>query len=110
LEQLIQNVRSEHHAYNIGIFYWRSTEPAIQLAKEWLDLLTRKHNIWDQKGFRLLVNKNIGPSVEGGDGLVYAFDGSLKLGILPVSLFCSGHTYFIQVSLFSCLLQKFVFI
>ncbi|KAL9273734.1 Arabinosyltransferase XEG113-like protein, partial [Drosera capensis] len=27
---------------------------------------------------------------------VYAYDGNLKLGLLPASIFCSGHTYFIQ--------------
>lgn len=37
-----------------------------------------------------------GQSVEGEDDLVYSYDGKLKLGVLPASIFCSGHTYFVQ--------------
>ncbi|KAJ8501403.1 hypothetical protein OPV22_011955 [Ensete ventricosum] len=37
-----------------------------------------------------------GPSLEGESGLFYAYDGTLELGLLPASIFCSGHTYFIQ--------------
>ncbi|CAN1804053.1 Arabinosyltransferase XEG113 [Linum perenne] len=83
-------------AFNIGIFHWRPTAPAIKLAKEWKELLLADDKIWDQNGFNDIVRKQLGPSVNGNDGLTYAFDGSLKLGILPASIFCSGHTYFVQ--------------
>lgn len=85
-------------AFNVGIFHWRPTVPAKKLAKDWKDLLLNDEKIWDQAGFNDLVHKVLGPSVEGSNGLVYAFDGSLKLGILPASIFCSGHTYFVQVT------------
>ncbi|KAM0935261.1 putative nucleotide-diphospho-sugar transferase [Dioscorea sansibarensis] len=83
-------------AYNIGIFHWRPTDPSKKLAKEWKELLLADEKIWDQNGFNELVHRVLGPSVEGGKGLVYAYDGTLKLGILPASIFCSGHTYFVQ--------------
>ncbi|XP_048132085.1 arabinosyltransferase XEG113 isoform X2 [Rhodamnia argentea] len=83
-------------AYNIGIFHWRPTEPAKRLAKEWKDMLLADEKIWDQNGFNDIVRRQLGPSVDGDDGLAYAFDGSLKLGLLPASIFCSGHTYFVQ--------------
>lgn len=83
-------------AYNIGIFHWRPTDASKKLAKEWKDQLLTDETIWDQNGFNELVHKVLGPSVEGENGLVYAFDGNLKLGILPASIFCSGHTYFVQ--------------
>ncbi|XP_021286812.1 arabinosyltransferase XEG113 isoform X1 [Herrania umbratica] len=83
-------------AYNIGIFHWRPTEPAIKLAKEWKDMLLADDKIWDQNGFNELVRRQSGPAVDDDSGLFYAFDGNLKLGILPESIFCSGHTYFIQ--------------
>lgn len=86
-----------HAAYNIGIFHWRPTEPAKKLAKEWKDMLLADDKIWDQNGFNDLVRKQLGPSVDEESELVYAYDGSLKLGILPASIFCSGHTYFVQV-------------
>ncbi|KAJ8773973.1 hypothetical protein K2173_009404 [Erythroxylum novogranatense] len=83
-------------AYNIGIFHWRPTESSKKLAKEWKEMLLADDNIWDQNGFNEVVRKQLGPSVDGESGLVYAFDGTLKLGILPASIFCSGHTYFVQ--------------
>ncbi|XP_019445117.1 PREDICTED: arabinosyltransferase XEG113-like isoform X2 [Lupinus angustifolius] len=83
-------------AYNIGIFHWRPTESAKKLAKEWKELLLADEKIWDQTGFNDIVHRQLGPSVDDESGLVYAYDGNLKLGILPASIFCSGHTYFVQ--------------
>ncbi|KAF8412902.1 hypothetical protein HHK36_000874 [Tetracentron sinense] len=83
-------------AYNIGIFHWRPTDSSKKLAKEWKDLLLADEKVWDQNGFNDLVRRQLGPSVDKESGLVYAFDGNLKLGILPASIFCSGHTYFVQ--------------
>lgn len=83
-------------AYNIGIFHWRPTYSAKKLAKEWKELLLADEKIWDQNGFNDLVRRQLGPTVDEESGLVYAYDGNLKLGILPASVFCSGHTYFVQ--------------
>ncbi|MCO5586998.1 hypothetical protein L7F22_040943 [Adiantum nelumboides] len=85
-----------HGAYNIGIFLWRPSEISKQFAKEWKQQLLEDDQIWDQNGFNDLMRKHRGPSVENETGLFYAYNGSLKLGILPVSIFCSGHTYFVQ--------------
>ena len=85
-------------AYNIGIFYWRPTPVAKALAKEWLQCLLGDDKIWDQNGFNDLARIQRGPAV-GEDGLFWSYRGNLTMGILPVSLFCSGHTYFIQVRL-----------
>jgi hypothetical protein len=87
-------------AYNIGILYWRSTGRSRSFAKEWLMLLLENDEIWDQNGFDDLLREKMGPSVDNTSGLFYAHHGELKLGILPVSLFCSGHTFFIQVNCF----------
>lgn len=84
-------------AYNIGIVHWRPTAVAKAMAAVWKNQLLADDQIWDQNGFNDLMKKKLGPSVDEDSGLVYAYDGSLKLGILPVSLFCSGHTYFVQV-------------
>eukprot|EP00268_Persea_americana_P045732 TRINITY_DN4680_c0_g1_i1.p1 TRINITY_DN4680_c0_g1~~TRINITY_DN4680_c0_g1_i1.p1 ORF type:complete len:642 (+),score=107.40 TRINITY_DN4680_c0_g1_i1:255-2180(+) len=83
-------------AYNIGIFHWRPTDSAKKMVKEWKDMLLADEKMWDQNGFNVLIHKSLGPSVDEESGLVYAFDGNLKFGILPASIFCSGHTYFIQ--------------
>ncbi|KAG6548562.1 hypothetical protein Mapa_010050 [Marchantia paleacea] len=83
-------------AYNIGIVHWRPTAVAKAMAAEWKEQLLADDQIWDQNGFNDLMKRKLGPGVDEDSGLVYAYDGSLKLGILPVSLFCSGHTYFVQ--------------
>ncbi|RID67205.1 hypothetical protein BRARA_D02296, partial [Brassica rapa] len=83
-------------AYNIGIFHWRPSESAKKLAKEWKDILIADDKVWDQNGFNEIVRRQLGPSVDGDSGLFYAYDGNLKVGILPASIFCSGHTYFVQ--------------
>lgn len=83
-------------AYNIGIFHWRPTESAKKLAKQWKEMLLADDQIWDQNGFNDILHNQLGPSVDDESGLVFAFDGKLKLGILPASIFCSGHTYFVQ--------------
>ncbi|CAM6082482.1 unnamed protein product [Calypogeia fissa] len=83
-------------AYNIGINHWRPTPVAKKFAAEWMGLLLSNEQIWDQNGFNDLMKKNVGPEVNDSSGLFYSYDGTLKLGILPVSIFCSGHTYFVQ--------------
>ncbi|KAH6823431.1 xyloglucanase 113 [Perilla frutescens var. hirtella] len=82
--------------YNIGIFHWRPTPSSIKLAKEWKEILLADDKIWDQNGFNELIRRQLGPSVDEDSGLVHAYDGELKLGLLPASIFCSAHTYFIQ--------------
>jgi len=71
-------------------------------------MLLADDKIWDQNGFNEILHRQLGPSVDDDGGLVYTFDGKLKLGILPASIFCSGHTYFVQVgtfqlTIFNCL-------
>ncbi|GAB4853801.1 hypothetical protein Ancab_017995 [Ancistrocladus abbreviatus] len=82
--------------YNKGVSHWRPTESSKKLVWEWKEMLSKDEKIWDQDAFNQLVQANLGPSVDNESGLVYGFDGNLKLGILPASIFCSGHTYFVQ--------------
>lgn len=63
-------------------------------------MLQADDKIWDQNVFNELLQRQLGPSVDDDSGLVFAFDGKMKLGILPASIFCSGHTYFVQVGPF----------
>lgn len=65
-------------------------------------MLLADDKVWDQNGFNEIVRKQLGPSVDGDSGLFYAYDGNLKVGILPASIFCSGHTYFVQVPFSAC--------
>ncbi|KHN27499.1 hypothetical protein glysoja_018611 [Glycine soja] len=96
VDDSLENWPEVSGAYNIGIFHWRPTESAKKLAKQWKEMLLADDQIWDQNGFNDIVHRQLGPSVDDESGLVFVFDGKLKLGILPASIFCSGHTYFIQ--------------
>ncbi|KAK9813171.1 hypothetical protein WJX72_010080 [[Myrmecia] bisecta] len=81
-------------AANIGIMLFRTT--AAALAEEWNQVLEADANVWDQNAFNDLFRR--GASAEGDrpDNLFKGYDGKLLIGILPVSIFCSGHTYFVQ--------------
>ncbi|KAL6839539.1 hypothetical protein ACP4OV_030809 [Aristida adscensionis] len=92
----LENWREVTGPFNIGIFHWRPTEAAKRLAEDWKDLVLSDDKLWDQNAFNDLIHKVFGQSVEGADDLVYAYDGKLKLGVLPASIFCNGHTYFVQ--------------
>ncbi|KAL6533679.1 hypothetical protein OROHE_013512 [Orobanche hederae] len=96
VDDRLDDWRQAGAAFNIGIFHWRPTASSMKLAKEWKEMLLADEAIWDQNGFNDIVRKQLGPSVDEDSGLVYAYDGNLKLGLLPASIFCSGHTYFVQ--------------
>jgi hypothetical protein len=78
---------------NIGIMLLRHT--AKRLAKEWVEVLEKDDKIWDQNAFNDLFRRGSrGAKTE--DNLIQGYGGELKVGILPVSIFASGHTYFVQ--------------
>lgn len=90
----LEDPRKAHSAANIGIMLLRHT--AKELAKEWVDVLERDDKVWDQNVFNDLYRRGGGPSVKDDKNVVTGYDGKLKVGILPVSMFASGHTYFVQ--------------
>eukprot|EP00958_Prasinococcus_capsulatus_P001137 scaffold104_cov375-Prasinococcus_capsulatus_cf.AAC.16 len=104
---------------NIGIMLFRATEGSKALAAEWSQLLEKDDKIWDQDAFNqlfrrgakkitngeLFVRLGHGCASErnllcgayaGEDNLFLAYDGRAMMGILGVSTFLSGHTFFVQ--------------
>jgi len=82
-------------AANIGIMFFRAkTAGARQLAKDWSKALDKNPQYWDQNAFNDLFRK--GPHKPLKRHLFKAYDSKINLGILPVSIFASGHTYFVQ--------------
>ena len=76
---------------NIGIMLLRKSAKA--LAKEWVHVLEKDENIWDQNAFNDLMRRNRGKTFS--DHSFEGYDG-LKFGVLPVATFASGHTFFVQ--------------
>ena len=76
---------------NIGIMLLRKSAGA--LAKEWVHVLEKDENIWDQNAFNDLMHRRRGKGFPD-----HSFEGyeGLRFGILPVATFASGHTFFVQ--------------
>eukprot|EP00803_Ostreobium_quekettii_P009210 evm.model.scf_772EXC.7 EVM.evm.TU.scf_772EXC.7 scf_772EXC:53561-60533(-) len=79
---------------NIGILMLRPS--SASMVKEWLAAVLKDDSYWDQNAFNDLLRQGTTPSDEGDQRLFLGFRRSLKVGVLPVSIFCSGHTYFVQ--------------
>ena len=91
-EQL-EDSRRAHSAANIGIMYFRPT--ATKFVDAWVKLILSDDKIWDQNAFNDLFRKGTNWTPDA-KGLFLGYGGTLKIGILPVSMFCSGHTFFTQ--------------
>ena len=93
----LESWRAAYSAANIGIMLFRPS--AAELADEWVRVLDADDNYWDQNAFNDLMQKGgIEEVQEGPDAgrLLTGYDGKLTFGILPVTTFCSGQTYFVQ--------------
>jgi len=90
----LENPSKAQSAANIGIMLLRHT--AKELAKEWVDRLEKDDKIWDQNAFNDLFRLGAGFNQKDEANVFSGYRGKLKIGILPVSTFASGHTYFVQ--------------
>ena len=83
-------------AANIGVMLFRPA--SARFVDQWMEALDNDPAYWDQNAFNDLFK--IGVLDEGftsdKDRLFKVYNGTLRMGILPVSMFCSGHTYFVQ--------------
>ena len=71
--------------------------PLAGNTQEWVEVLDKDSNVWDQNAFNDLMRRGSTPLPDDAHRLFQCYDGKLKCGILPVSIFCSGHTGFTQV-------------
>lgn len=78
-------------AMNIGIMMFRKN--SIGFVEKWIELL-EKSDIWDQNAFNDMIRQGSKPS--GVNGLFKGYNDQLTVGILPSSIFASGHTFFVQ--------------
>jgi len=90
---------------NIGIMYFRPKANAF--AREWLEMILEDDNYWDQAAFNDLFRRGPkdekgqpGPpgwrNHESGDRSIWAYGGTLRMGLMPSSTFANGHTYYLQ--------------
>ena len=68
---------------NIGLMYWRNTTFSLEIATRWVARLEASPKVWDQTVFGRMV-------------LQMQPQERQNVGVFPVTLFTSGHTYFIS--------------
>ncbi|UPR03426.1 arabinosyltransferase [Chloropicon primus] len=92
--QTLEDADKTREAYNIGILYFRSTAATKEFLNEWVRLIEADKDYWDQNAFNDLLRRDF----KLGEGNQYfkAYGDRVSVGILPVSSFCNGHTYFVQ--------------
>ncbi|GLI67694.1 hypothetical protein VaNZ11_011960 [Volvox africanus] len=81
-------------AANIGIMLFR--KKSLSFVEDWIQVIESDDKIWDQNAFNDLFRRGWKTLEPANKNLFLGYDGSLTMGILPVSLFCSGHTMFVQ--------------
>lgn len=87
-------------AFNIGYIFIRAS--ALEFVQEWRDTCFKRTNDWDQVLFGSVLKKGmgVGGGVDESPRLKKMYrkaDGTHVLaGVLPVSLFASGHTFFVS--------------
>ncbi len=88
--------------------YFRSTQATRDFLGEWVAMIENDKNYWDQNAFNDLLRKDFKLATEAPfEGHAFrAYHSSVAVGILPVSTFCNGHTFFVQVRRASTRLVK----
>ncbi|PNW73352.1 hypothetical protein CHLRE_14g629000v5 [Chlamydomonas reinhardtii] len=81
-------------AANIGIMLFR--KKSLDFVEKWIEIIEADDKVWDQNAFNDLFRRGVKPLEPPNKNLFLGYDGSLTMGILPVSIFCSGHTMYVQ--------------
>lgn len=77
---------------NIGCIVLRARPAVADFLRAWRERVVADESVWDQNAFNELMHK--GPAAQRDDvtRLTLAWDGRLRLGVLPPASFSSGHT------------------
>jgi len=85
-------------AFNIGYIYIKAA--AVEFVQAWVDECNKRPNDWDQVLFATVLRRGAGGGRMSEDRLKPLFKTKegrhLNAGVLPVSLFASGHTFFVS--------------
>lgn len=94
----LEDHRAIHSAYNIGYMFFRPS--ALPLVLEWRRFIGEDPRTrWDQGEFNRIARKGWAPNKREGlsdPRLFWAYESKVVGGVLPLSLFCGGHNYFVS--------------
>ena len=99
-DELEEPTRAVASAWNIGYMYIR--HDVLHAMLHWQQMCSDRPDLWDQNLFKDVLKmgglrfKDRVPAAVSSKRLFLGYNGTIAIGILPVSSFCSGHTYFIQ--------------
>lgn len=80
-------------SFNIGIMMFRVSSKAF--VEDWIKKL-EDPKMWDQTAFNDLARLGHTNSDRGNKNLWKGDQGKLTMGVLPASIFASGHMFFVQ--------------
>uniref|UniRef100_A0A7S0IPU1 Nucleotide-diphospho-sugar transferase domain-containing protein n=1 Tax=Calcidiscus leptoporus TaxID=127549 RepID=A0A7S0IPU1_9EUKA len=87
-----------HTAFNIGYMFFRTS--ALPLISEWRKVIAEQpRSRWDQGEFNRLARTGWSPRSTAGLSdarLFYSYKKEVIGGVLPLTLFCGGHNYFVS--------------
>ena len=94
----LENHNGIHTAFNIGYMFFRKS--ALPLVEEWREVIrSDPRNKWDQGEFNRLARFKWKPHRKDGlsdPRLFWSYKEQVIGGVLPLSLFCGGHNYFVS--------------
>eukprot|EP00325_Prymnesiales_sp_UTEX-LB-985_P028516 CAMPEP_0174716556 /NCGR_PEP_ID=MMETSP1094-20130205/24314_1 /TAXON_ID=156173 /ORGANISM="Chrysochromulina brevifilum, Strain UTEX LB 985" /LENGTH=457 /DNA_ID=CAMNT_0015916325 /DNA_START=83 /DNA_END=1452 /DNA_ORIENTATION=- len=85
-----------YSAYNIGYMFFRPS--ALPMVSEWRQVIEQDPiGKWDQGEFNRIARSGWRVDASGlsSPALFRAYNGKVVGGVLPLTLFCGGHNYFI---------------
>ena len=71
-------------------------EKSLDFVDEWIKIIEGDETVWDQNAFNQLFRQEVKVLPDDPKHYFLGYHGRLKMGILPVALFASGHTFFTQ--------------
>ena len=96
-DQGLETHRAIHSAFNIGYMFFRPS--ALPLVSEWRKVIREQPKTrWDQGEFNRLARFQWKPNDVKGlsdPRLFWSYKKQVVGGVLPLSLFCGGHNYFV---------------
>jgi hypothetical protein len=94
----LENGAGFYSAFNIGYIFIRAN--SLEFVEAWRNACWTRKNDWDQVLFQQVLSQGSGGRTVDRDRLRPMFarkDGThVMAGVLPVSLFASGHTFFVS--------------
>jgi len=93
----LENGQGFHSAFNIGYIFIRAR--ALEFVEQWRDMCFKRKNDWDQVLFANVLRRgSSGVAAPKRLKSMYRLaNGShVRAGVLPISLFASGHTFFVS--------------